>query len=98
MRPAYALVTSKDTSDAMVKKMQDMLKDATLTELEKYGMVSSNIDKLVLYSGTVEKYVKPYADYYNALSGKGIPVSAAPSNLVSFALQVVAIFAFVFLV
>ena len=109
MRPAYAFVTSKDTSDAMVVKMQDMLKNANLTELEKYGMVSSNIDKLEEYSGTVEEYVKPYSDYYNALADKGISPtvpttvpttvpSAAPSNLVSFALQVIAIFAFVFLV
>ena len=105
MKPAYAFVTSKDTSDAMVKKMQDMLKNADLTELGKYGMVSSNIDTLEKYSGTVEEYVKPYGDYYNALSGKGIPPtvpptvpSAASSNLVLFALQVIAIFAFVFLV
>ncbi len=121
----------------MVMKMQDMLKNADLAELGKYGMVSPNIDKLEKYSGTVEEYVKPYGDYYNALSDKGIlttvpptvpttvpptvfpsvsrPVngtvsptvmetvsttvsSAALSNLVSFALQVIAIFAFVFLV
>ena len=85
----------------MVMKMQDMLKNANLTELEKYGMVSSNIDKLELYSGTVEEYVKPYSDYYNALSGPSgdsDPGGAASSNLVSFALQVIAIFAFLFLV
>ncbi len=78
----------------MVTKMQNILNNANLTELEKYGMVSSNVKSLQKYSDTVEKYVEPYSDYFSALAGPD--TSAAPSNLVSFALQVIAIFAFVF--
>ena len=55
------MVTSKDTSDEMVKKWQKMLEDATFDDLQKGGIVSSYAEKLDKYSGSVKDYV---GDYY----------------------------------
>ena len=110
-RPLHALVTRKDTSDEMVKKWQKMLEDATFDDLQKGGIVSSYAEKLEKYSGSVKDYVGDYGKHYNALSGQIPPVptptptptptmkpSSAPSSFGSFALQAIAIFAFVFLI
>ena len=58
--------------------------------------MNSYAEKLEKYSGSVEDYVGDYRKHYNALSGPG-DTSSAPSSFVSFALQAIAIFAFVFL-
>ncbi|CAB3976742.1 Hypothetical predicted protein [Paramuricea clavata] len=96
-RPAYALVTNKDTPDEKVTKMKDILDKAVLANLKKGSIVSSNCQNLEAYTDTVKKYVGAYGDHYNALRSHE-DISAASSNLVSFALQIIAIFAFVILV
>ena len=95
-RPLFALVTSKDTADAMVTKWQNILNNANLADLEKGGIVSNGTEKLEEYKGSVKDYVGDYGKYFNALSGPG-DTSSAPSSFSSFAVQVIAIFAFVFL-
>jgi hypothetical protein len=81
----------------MVKKMQEILDAAGVANLKKGSIVSDECEKLEAYSGSVEMYVGDYGKHYNALDGPD-DTSAAPSNLVSFALQIIAIFAFVILV
>jgi hypothetical protein len=93
-RPLAALVTSKDTSDATVTEMQNWLEMQNFTLLIQGGMASDGSEKLEKYEGTVEKYVGDYGKYYNALK----VTNSAPANLVSFALQAIVIFAFMFLV
>jgi hypothetical protein len=91
------LVTNKDASDDKVKKMQNILDAAGVANLKKGDIVSSNCVNMQTYNGTVEEYVGDYGKHYKALDGPD-DTSAAPSNLVSFALQIIAIFAFVILV
>ena len=74
-----------------------MLNSANLTDLEKGGIVSKDIEQLEKYNGNVKAYVGDYGKYYNALSGPG-DTSSAPSSFLCFALEAIAILAFVFLV
>ena len=87
-------------------KWQNMLENANLTKLENGGIVSKDIEKLEKYSESVDDYVGDYGKYFNALIGPGKPNStntpsttnSATSSFVSFALQAVAILAFVILI
>jgi hypothetical protein len=100
-RPLYALVTSKNTTNEMVTKMQNVLNGATLADLVKGGMVSSGIEKLEPFTGSAEAYVGDYGKHYKALNGPNTPApgpNSAPTGLVSCILQAIAIFAFLMLV
>ena len=92
-RPAGAIVTKKDTDANKIKDYQDMLMAAGVDKLKKGKMVEDITDRLVKYTGSTEKYVEPYSEYYNAVQ-KTEDTNAASTVLVSFALQIVAIFAY----
>ncbi|XP_028392235.1 serotransferrin-like [Dendronephthya gigantea] len=94
-RPASALVTGKGNSVGTINAIRSILQNANTTDLINGGIVDSKTEDLVDYSGTVEKYVEPYAKYKNALV-MNVPDSAASSILATFALQFVAILAFAF--
>ena len=84
------MVAKKSVSDADFKKMQALLKSYDLADLEKTGMVSSDIEKLEPYKETLKEYVGEYGNYINALSQKP---SGASSVAVSLALQIIAVVA-----
>lgn len=94
-RPASALATRKGNSYSTI---EDILNKASINDLATGGIVSSDIESLEAYSGTVEEYVKTYANYRNAVkNGPPTDGNAASSVLATFALQSVAILTFVFL-
>ena len=104
-RPASAFVTKTNASASTVKKIQDILMAANVTDLKTGGIVSSSIENLVPYEDTAKKYVGSYGDHYNALTD-GPPcdtttpamtmssTDTASSVLVSFTLSIIGIFAF----
>ena len=82
-RPAFALVTKKSVSGDDLKKMQDLLMSYSLSDLEKTGMVSSDIEKLEPYDKTLKEYVGDYGNYINALNPSPHSITPSPS-LASF--------------
>lgn len=94
-RPASAFVTKTDAPAATVTKIKSILTNVDLADLEKGGIVSGYIEKLVSHEATAEVYVGQYGKHYNALTeGEECPVASASSTFVSFSLLVSAIFAF----
>ena len=92
-RPAYAFVTKVDAPDATVKKIQDILKAANVSNLKTGGIVDKSVETLVPTNGTAKDYVGSYGKHYNALTDG--PACDAASSFVSFSQLVIAIFAFI---
>lgn len=97
-KPASAFVTKANASASTVKKIQDILMAANLTNLKTGNIVSSSVENLIPYEDTAKKYVGSFGDHYNALTD-GPPCGATTptptsSVLVSFTLPITAIFAF----
>ena len=94
-KPASAFVTKANASASTVKKIQDILMRANLTDLKTGKIISSSVENLMPYEDTAKKYVGSFGDHYNALTD-GLPcgptnptsttTSAASSVLVSFTL------------
>ncbi|XP_028391890.1 serotransferrin-like isoform X2 [Dendronephthya gigantea] len=87
-KPASALVTSKNKFDETVKKYQELFESAKLDDLKKADMIRGDCESLIKYSGTVVDYLKPYADYYKAVSVGKKNGGSASSNLVSLNLHI----------
>lgn len=71
-----------------------MLEGADLNKLKAAGIVSKDAESLAKYTGgSVEDYVGSYRNYYNSLT-RAQKANAAPSLMLSFALQITAILVF----
>ncbi|XP_028392088.1 serotransferrin-B-like [Dendronephthya gigantea] len=92
-RPIHAIVTSSSKSAKDVKKYQTLFTNANLDDLKAGGMAFNGTKSLETYAKTLEDYLKPYSLHYNEVQ-KTEKTNDASTVLVSFALQIVAIFAY----